>query len=255
MNKTIAQDWFEIIPFDHDIRLIREKYVEPWVRCNIWYIQGKNKSLLIDSGMGLRSLKSEISFLTEKPIDCISTHCHFDHFGGAYEFDSHLGHQLEVDVYQHPTEKNTASFKDFVRDEAFLALPFDSFTPDKYFVRPAPLTGYLDEGDVLDLGDRHFSVFHLPGHSPGSIALYEAKTQTLFSGDVIYDGELFDTVYHSDKTTYKESLQRLQNLPIQTVHGGHYGSFGKTQLDNIIESYFRGEGMIGDANSWVEKQI
>jgi len=41
------------------------------------------------------------------------------------------------------------------------------------------------DGDIIDLGDRAFEVLHLPGHSPGSIALFEAATKTLFSGDAI----------------------------------------------------------------------
>ena len=50
----------------------------------------------------------------------------------------------------------------------------------------------VEEGDIVDIGNRHFEVLHLPGHSPGSIGLWEASTGTLFSGDALYDGPLLD---------------------------------------------------------------
>ena len=90
-------------------------------------------------------------------------------------------------MHRNPDLKNTAT-TGFVRAETFKALPYEGFVAEDYFVKPAALTGYLDEGDVVDLGNRHFQVLHLPGHSPGSIALYEKNTRILFSGDVIYDG-------------------------------------------------------------------
>ena len=45
------------------------------------------------------------------------------------------------------------------------------------------------------LGDRHFEVLHLPGHSPGSIGLWERRTGILFSGDALYDGPLLDELF------------------------------------------------------------
>ena len=122
-------------------------------------------------------------------------------------------------------------------------------------MRPAPLTGYLDEGDVLDLGDRSFQVFSLPGHSPDSIALWEKDTGTLFSGDTLYDGDLYDTLYHSDPDAYRESLERLRELPIQTVHGGHFGSFGKERMNELIDGYLKGEGRLVDPEDWVSQQL
>lgn len=61
------------------------------------------------------------------------------------------------------------------------------------------MTGYLDEGDVIDLCSRELNILHLPGHSSGSIGLFDLKSKELFSGDALYDGELLDNLYHSDK--------------------------------------------------------
>ena len=67
---------------------------------------------------------------------------------------------------------------------------------------PAPATRLLGDGDVIDLGDRAFEVLHLPGHSPGSIGLWEAATGILFSGDAVYDGPLLDELDGCDIAAY-----------------------------------------------------
>ena len=64
----------------------------------------------------------------------------------------------------------------------------------------------LREGGVVDLGDRHFEVIHLPGHSPGSISLREESTGVLFSGDVVYDRVLLDNASHSNVDDYLASM-------------------------------------------------
>ena len=247
-------DWYESIRITDEITLIREKYVAHWLRCNIWHVRGRNHDILIDSGMGLRPLKQEIASLADRPIKVISTHAHFDHIGGAYEFDCRLGHRLEEDIHRNPDGENTAT-SGFVRAETFTALPDQQFRVEDYKVTAAPLTGYLDEGDVVDLGDRSFQIFHMPGHSPGSIALLDAKNKTLFSGDLIYDGDLYDSVYHSDREQYRESLQRLREFDVDVIHGGHEESFGKQQMLGIIDNYLAGFGTLGDVNTWVENQL
>lgn len=255
MPKKIAHDWYEVIAFDNAISLIREIHVARWLRCNIWHIKGAQHDLLIDTGMGLRPLKREVSLLRDKPLITLSTHCHFDHMGGAHQFACRLGHRLEADAHISPTPANSGRFDRFVRTETFSALPYAGFRPEHFKITPAPLTAYLDDGDVVDLGNRCFTVFHLPGHSPGSIALYEKRTRTLFSGDVIYAGALYDSLEHSDKSLYRDSLRRLREMPVEVIHGGHYESFGKQRMNEIIDDYLAGGSALGDDRVWIEQQI
>ncbi len=250
----VADRWFRLQNIEDGISLITEIHVARWLRCNIWHIRGRNHDLLIDSGMGLGSLKQEIVQLAERPVKCISTHCHFDHMGGAHEFECRLGHRLERSVYTEPTRYNT-SMESFVRAETFEALPYAGFRHEEYVVRPAPLTGYLDEGDVVDLGDRVFQVLHLPGHSPGSIALWENRSGILFSGDAIYDGDLYDSAYHSDTGDYRDSLSRLRELPVKRIHAGHYESFDFARMTEIIDQYLAGGDSIGDVDGWIRSHL
>ena len=257
-NKPIAENWYEVEDIGNDVSLIRETHVASWLRCNIWHVRGRDFDLVIDTGMGLRPLKKDIAQIVEKPVKAVLTHSHFDHMGGANQFDCRLGHSAEADLFADPGDddpNDKEPYFPFVRAETFKALPFAGFDHRSYRVRSASLTGHLDEGDVLDLGDRVFQIFHLPGHSPGSIALYEKKTRILFSGDVVYDGDLLDSTSHSDPVIYRESLKRLKQLPVSVVHGGHFPSFDEAGLHRIIDCYFKGGQRMGDCVKWVNARI
>lgn len=246
----VARTWFERQAVADGITLIRESHVAAWLRCNIWHVRGRDRDLLIDSGMGMRPLKAEIALLAERPVIAVASHAHFDHIGGAWEFAVRLGHGSEAAIHAGPGLDNTCA-KAWLTAEVLTALPGPGYDLSAFAIRPAPLTGHLDEGDVVDLGDRVFHVYHLPGHSPGSIALYEPATGTLFSGDVVYDGELIDNAYHSDPAAYRDSLARLRELPVSVVHAGHFGSFGRQRMLDIIDEYMAGGRRLGRVEDWL----
>jgi glyoxylase-like metal-dependent hydrolase (beta-lactamase superfamily II) len=125
----------------------------------------------------------------------------------------------------------------WVQDEHFERLPHAEFTVEQYTLHGAEPTQVLQEGDALDLGDRALEVLHLPGHSPGCIALYDPRSQELFSGDVIYDGELLDELHCSHIPTYIATYERLQNLSVETVYPGHYRIFGRQRYHQIMQEY------------------
>ena len=112
-------------------------------------------------------------------------------------------------------------------------------------MQAAPATRLLEAGDVIDLGDRVFEVLHVPGHSPGSIALWEQSTGVLFSGDTVYDGPLVADAYHANRAHYQDSMQRLAKLPVNTVHGGHFASFGRARYQDLIAEYLAGQRQPG----------
>jgi len=98
------------------------------------------------------------------------------------------------------------------------------------------------DGDVIDLGDRAFEVVHLPGHTPGSAALFDRSSGVLFSGDVVYDGTLLDELPESDVDDYVVSMRRLLALPVRTVHAGHEPSFDGDRLAELCEAYLGRRG-------------
>jgi glyoxylase-like metal-dependent hydrolase (beta-lactamase superfamily II) len=246
MTMPVADVWFTRDSVGDGVTLIREPRVDSLIRCNIWHVRGRDRDLLIDCGLGL----SDIGGFFQRPLIAVATHAHFDHVGGLHEFDHRLAHRLEAAELAAPA---TASLfprglgEDFhgplleagyVLDAPLLdAVPELGFDPSAYAVRPAPATGYLDDGDVVDLGDRCFQVLHLPGHSPGGIGLWEAATGILFSGDAVYDGTLFDFLSDSNVADYIRTMRRLRNLPVRVVHGGHNRSMDRARMIEVIDAY------------------
>ena len=223
----------------NDVVQIVERHVDPWLRANIWLIPGRDSALLIDSGMGLWSLRHFIQDFIETPVLCLSSHCHFDHAGGAYEFGERLSHQSEAGILAHPDRDNVL-IERFIGPESVRVPPDDDYRAETYAIRPCPPSRPVDEGDVIDLGDRLFRVVHLPGHSPGSIGVWEESAATLFTGDAIYDGELYDDYYHSSPQDYQETMHRLMEIPLDTVHPGHNKSFGRQRLHDVAGEYIAG---------------
>ncbi|KSF77999.1 MBL fold metallo-hydrolase [Pseudomonas paraeruginosa] len=237
--KIVSRDrWFETRHFYNGISLIHEPYVRPFYRCNMWHVQGRERDVLVDSGSGLVSLREQLPWLTERPLLAVASHTHFDHIAGHHEFAERLAHPAEAELLAAPDGDNTLA-RSYVGDEMFEAHPECPLCYAEYRVRAAPATRLIDEGDVLDLGDRALQVLHTPGHSPGGISLWEAATQTLFSGDIVYDGPLVEDAYHSNLDDYAASLARLRELPVRTVHGGHFASFSGERLRDMIGAWFR----------------
>lgn len=234
--KPMAETWFETRPVGNGITRIREVFLDPVVACNIWHIRGRDADILFDSGTGIISLKKSLPRHFSRPVISVSSHTHFDHIGGSYEFKDRRMHPAEAQIITRPTRENT-TIEGYMNEALFGAWPFEGFNPAFYQVRPAPPTLLLSEGDLLDLGDRSLEVLHLPGHSPGSIGLYETATQTLFSGDAVYEGRLYDDVYHSNIPNWCETMKRLLELPVSRVHGGHFNSFDQATMHTLINKY------------------
>jgi len=236
MKRIPAKDWYRVRSIGDGITFIDEPFIQEFYRCNIWHVRGRDRDMLVDSGMGVVSLSEWIPLGTDRALTAVASHTHFDHIGCHHEFADRCVHRAEAELMAHPTRKNTLA-DPYVTDEIFEALPPLPYASTHYAVKAAPATRLLEDGDVIDLGDRHFEVIHTPGHSPGGIALYEAQSQTLFSGDIVYDGPLIEDTYHSDAADYVRSMERLLTLDIRTVHGGHFASFGKERLHQIIKDW------------------
>ncbi len=240
----VADRWFHVETVGDGISLIVEPNVDAFIRANLWHVRGRDRDMLIDTGLGVRSLRSEIPRLRERPVVCVATHCHFDHWGGHHEFEERLGHPLEAEVYEAPTGQMTLADR-YISNQSFTRLPHAGYEPLRYTLHPAALTRQVVDGDLVDLGDRVFSVLHLPGHSPGQIGLWEKTTGILFTGDALYDGALIDDNYARGPEEYLETMHRLREIPANTVHGGHCESFGRSRMIDLVDEYIAGKRQAG----------
>ncbi len=249
----IADRWFERKAMGDGVTLLWEPHVHPLLRCNIWHVAGRDCDLLVDTGLGVASLADAAADLFGKPLTVVLTHCHMDHAGGAHEFGSCCVHPAEaaalgdasnhlpLDIAAYPAD-DLAWFSAIGYDISgglLTAIPHAGFDPASHVMQTAEASRLIGEGDVVDLGDRAFEVLHLPGHSPGSVALWNPGTGTLFSGDTIYDGALLDQIPGSDIAAYRQSMERLRQLPVAVVHAGHDPSFGRARLIELADAYLR----------------
>ena len=259
MTLKIAERWFESRAIDSGITLLWEPHVIELMRCNIWHIRGRTHDLFIDTGMGVASLREATRHLLDKPVVALATHTHGDHIGSHHEFDDCWVHYAESHCLQ-CAQHTSLMAEDYFgeHDMALLrasgyqvepgpmlsALPHADFDLTRFHLPAAKVTRTLAAGDVVDLGNRVFEVLHLPGHSPGSIGLWEASSGTLFSGDALHDGPLLDQFDDANIADYINTMLRLRELPVNVVHGGHDRSFGRERMRELIDAYLRSKGAL-----------
>jgi len=237
--KAVRQPWFATQRIRADLYCITEPHYTWENRANLWLVKGRDADLLIDTGLGVSSLKLYLADLLDKPLKVVASHVHFDHSGSCHEFDQVYIHQNEHRALCSGDQRMILSAPQFgfVPDSDFEALPYQGFSASDYEVRACPQAQALRHGDVIDLGDRAFEVMHLPGHSSGSIGLYDANAQQFFSGDVVYDGQLLDQLEDSVVSEYLDSMERLLQLPTDEVRPGHYQSFDRRRLQELVRGY------------------
>lgn len=236
---AVAEHWFKHNRIRDDLFLIIEPHYHWFSRANIWLVRGRDADLLVDTGLGVSSLKLYLANLLDKPLKVVASHVHFDHAGSCHEFEQVYIHSNEFDALGGGDQDLMLATPqhEFLRQTDFEQLPYEGFSASEYAVKACPQANMLHHGDIIDLGDKAFEVFHLPGHSPGSIGLYERKSGQLFSGDVVYDGELLDQLSASVIDDYLSSMARLLDLDVEEVHAGHYRSFDRRYLHKLVRDY------------------
>ena len=194
------------------------------------YVLGKPSSQnlsLIDAGLTgkgsykIQSIqKAGIELSSIKRV--IMTHTHLDHIGCFAEMRSQLPwaelwvHRSEADLLEQGEERSVYGmdmFRGFCQEQ--LGLKPGAF---KFQVHQK-----LQGGETLDLGDMVWEVIHIPGHSMGSIGLYQRSMKILIPGDVVYADHAigrFD-LFGADPSELKKSLMRLAELEVDILLPGH----------------------------------
>ena len=228
--------WFKTEQLGAGVVRITEPFVHSFYRANFYRIAGRDFDIQLDFGVGVQSL-SRMSPPQGHPAFAIATHAHVDHVGSFHEYQRRGGHRLEAHTFAAMDDAGTVESWFRSQELAVERLPSPGWSMSDYRLMPAPLTELLDEGDVIDLGNRAFRILHLPGQSPGSIALLDEHNGEFFSGDAIYDDNLVDDVPGADVGVYLGTMQRLTDLDIAIGHGGHGPSFDKARMQEIVAGY------------------
>jgi glyoxylase-like metal-dependent hydrolase (beta-lactamase superfamily II) len=152
------------------------------------------------------------SFITDnhlKPVKLINTHCHFDHIFGVNKCREKYGLHWEA----HP-------------DDAFLveSAPSQGAMFGMNIPPIEPPEKFLNEAGSVKFGNTSLQLFHVPGHSPGSLCFYNAESSMLIAGDVLFRGSIGRTdLPKGDYDTLIEGIkQKLLVLPGNVVvYPGH----------------------------------
>lgn len=215
------KNWFKVIKIDDDTYAIKEDNHDE--ETNSFLLLDYDKALLIDTGMGVENIMDVIKpLIKNKTLLVVITHAHWDHIGSNNSFNFIMIHELEAKwLFNFPL-----SLKRVKEELMNTHLPFpDSFDIDSYELPTKKATVHLKGDEIIDLGHRKIKAIHTPGHSPGHLVFYEEDRKYLFSGDLIYQGEL-DCYYPStEPLIYRDSIKKLLSLDVKYIFGGHHDIF------------------------------
>lgn len=217
----LQDSWFTIEEIDKETYAISE--YGHWEKVHSFLLLGREKAVLIDTGLGIDHMKRVTDQLTAMPIDVITTHVHADHIGSHGEYERIYVHEADRDWLMNGIGGLSIEQirKDMSRD---ITKPTpSSFDPKIYRPFQGEPMGLLEEGDVIDLGNRELAIYHTPGHSPGHISIFDRTNGYLFTGDLLYDQT---PVYAHYPSTSPEdlcrSLKKIAEIPgVTKIYGAH----------------------------------
>lgn len=199
---------------------------------------GEEKALLIDTGLGYKSLLPTVKQLTELPISVANTHAHVDHIGGNYMFDEIWFHEKDREVFNRHIDPRY-TFGLLTEGMPSIIKPLLKLMTKKMLaVDPSGNYNYFDDSFVFDLGGRKIEVIPTPGHTPGSVCFLDRENRMLFSGDTLCErGVLLHFEECSPPEAFLESVKRISELSdeFDTIWPGHHGyPVDKSYIDEYL---------------------
>lgn len=178
--------------------------------CHVYLIIGENLNVLIDSGIiskfdSLNYLLTTEIGLTIEEIDLvINTHEHFDHISSNAYFRCPIAaHRWAATKIQNSDE--------FITKGKLWGVDLSDLR----------INIWLEDRNILDLGNVFLKVVQTPGHTSGSICLFEPFKFYMFTGDTLFKG-LPSNIYESGSLSeYINSLQILNTLKIESYYPSH----------------------------------
>jgi glyoxylase-like metal-dependent hydrolase (beta-lactamase superfamily II) len=163
---------------------------------NSYVVYNDEDAILIDAP--LHAAKNISNFLGQDKLSLkciILTHVHWDHVEDAEKLKAFTNAKIGI---HRMDEENQEEINSIFEGEAGKIKSDFS----------------LEEGRIISAGSISFKIFHTPGHTPGSVCLYNEKEKILFSGDTLFAGTYGRVDFQlGDANDMKESLKKLSKLP------------------------------------------
>ncbi|AAT43707.1 MBL fold metallo-hydrolase [Picrophilus oshimae] len=223
------------------MRLLKVPVEIPALRTANIYL---NDNFIIDSGMSRYSYDYIKSSINVDDIDFIViSHMHIDHIGGALYFQKENNIDVYIGINELKYIENIDEYIDFYR-----SLIKDSGAPDaiiEKIISDNIIGKYIDYYREINLKPLNYingySIIDTPGHSPGSICIYDSYNERLFSGDHVLERITpnVSMYYGNPLDDYIKSLEKLKNISIRSIYPGHGNVINNVgnRIDEIIEHH------------------
>lgn len=213
----------------NDIKVLRHNYLT--IYSNSFVLPGEDGAVFIDSGLDGNAYLFAPYIAGGKAL--IATHGHWDHIG----LHRYL-RQRGAPLYAHAGDRRYFEDHAWHWQDLFGQYRNDFDLPparETVFAQSIGGEVFVDEeitdGQELTLFGRTLQVLHTPGHSDGSVCLYEPASGALFTGDSLMGRGFFTGLpQYTDPTAYMNSMQRLKSLTVDTVYSCHNDPMPGTDL-------------------------
>jgi len=213
---------------------------------NVYLLQSGNGTVLVDSGMhaDIDKILAQVGY-AQTVISIVLTHFHGDHVGGAAELSKQWGtpvmaHKDDAPFIIKPT--SIPAFSGYKQLMSWVAANVVLRSP------PCSISRQLEDGDKMDALDGCV-IIHTPGHTLGSICLYQPERQILLCGDAIYNENpvtrkpgmgLYLRRITLDNAMALKSVRKLSRLPIKVLcfgHGEPIVEGAGEQIEKLLANY------------------
>ncbi|TFE70456.1 Zn-dependent hydrolase [Methylacidiphilum sp. Yel] len=197
------------------------------LQTNAYLLSGKHGYICIDAPQGITS------FLQQKKIEVDSlllTHGHFDHIWEARLIEK----TFHCTVYVHPSDYNLVQNSGGI---AYMGIKGAIAPPEEIIALPVLAGGSVHWG----CNGVEFILFHIPGHSPGSVAFYVPRLHAVFCGDILFAGSIGRTdLPNGNFSALIEGIKNyLFSLPPQTIVYPGHGPSTTIQKEKETNPFFK----------------
>jgi glyoxylase-like metal-dependent hydrolase (beta-lactamase superfamily II) len=203
---------------------------------NAYLVRGSKRTIMIDVGLSSNfpHLLECLQHLGVKPSDIdmvVLSHEHLDHIGAAFHF---AGRTI---IAAHRLAANKIMLRD---DFSMLRKMFNEPSV------PIDIDIWLEEGNLIDLGNLRLTVMYTPGHTSACISLFDHDKGLLFAADTLMPGGVMGGVFGSGSISdYIQSLERLRGLNSKILLSGH-GRLSDTPQDDVKIALQRSHALLSD---------
>lgn len=185
----------------------------------MFLIVGEEKAMLIDTGYSITGALQYARKVTSLPIILVNTHGHFDHIGGNGDIGE--AYLSEVDW------ETARQHSDYNYLKNMMAHYMEQSLPVRLLLKIPQLNNDMEKGihvkkcrynrlpaeNFFELGNRKVLFLETPGHTRGSICLFDEKTKSLFTGDMLCEeGVLLGFDHSTSVSEYKKSVEKIQKF-------------------------------------------